>query len=53
MTGFTYLADAVATQTGGAAVVLLPAWLGAAVLLAYALLAALVAIAAPLRRDIT
>ncbi|GAA4922906.1 ABC-type transport system involved in multi-copper enzyme maturation permease subunit [Nonomuraea thailandensis] len=53
LTGFTYLADAVATQTGGAAAGLLPAWLGAVVLLAYALLAALVAIAAPLRRDIT
>ncbi|PZG14799.1 ABC transporter permease [Nonomuraea aridisoli] len=53
LTGFTYVADAVASQTGGASVELLPASLGAAVLLGYTLLAALVAVAVPLRRDIT
>ncbi|TDE27319.1 ABC transporter permease [Nonomuraea mesophila] len=53
LTGFTYLADAVAAQTGQAAGTLLPASLGGAVLVGYAALAALAAVAAPLRRDIT
>ncbi|TMR10759.1 ABC transporter permease [Nonomuraea turkmeniaca] len=53
LTGFTYMADAVAAQTGQSAVALLPASLGAAVLLTYALLAALVAVAVPLRKDLT
>jgi ABC-2 type transport system permease protein len=53
LTGFTYLADAIATQTDTSATALLPAPLGAAVLLGYALLAATIAVAAPLRRDIT
>ncbi|GAB3490542.1 hypothetical protein [Amycolatopsis cihanbeyliensis] len=52
LTGFSYLADATASQTGTAATSLLPAPLGALVLLGYALLAATLAIAAPLRRDI-
>ncbi|MEV0584427.1 ABC transporter permease [Nonomuraea sp. NPDC050310] len=52
LTGFTYLTDAVATQTGQAVTHLLPAPVGAAVLVAYALLAAALAIAVPLRRDI-
>lgn len=53
LTGFTYLADAVAAQTGGAAGALLPAPLGGAVLVGYAALAALAAVAVSLRRDIT
>ncbi|MEV6153422.1 ABC transporter permease [Nonomuraea sp. NPDC052129] len=53
LTGFTYMADAVASQTGTTTATLLSAPLGAAVLLSYALLAALAAIAAPLRKDIT
>ncbi|MBB6345592.1 ABC transporter permease [Nonomuraea muscovyensis] len=52
LTGFTFLAEAVATQTGASATHLLPAPAGGAVLLGYALLAAVVAVAAPLRRDI-
>ena len=53
LTGFTYLADAIADQTSTAAVRLLSAPAGGAVLLGYALIAAAIAIAAPLRRDIT
>ncbi|MFI6450016.1 ABC transporter permease [Streptosporangium amethystogenes] len=53
LTGFTYLADAVAGQTGTSATALLSAPLGAAVLLGYALIATTIAVAAPLRRDIT
>ncbi|GAA4527741.1 MULTISPECIES: ABC transporter permease [Nonomuraea] len=52
LTGFTYLSEAVATQTGTSATALLPAAAGGAVLVAYALVAAAVAVAAPLRRDI-
>ncbi|WP_424533014.1 ABC transporter permease [Sphaerisporangium viridialbum] len=52
LTGFTYLAEAVAGQTGTEAARLLPAPVGGAVLLAYALVAAVIAVAAPLRRDI-
>ncbi|MDF5755502.1 ABC transporter permease subunit [Spongiactinospora sp. TRM90649] len=53
LTGFTYLADAVAAQTGAATAGPLPAPLGAAVLLGYALVAAVAAVAVPLRGDIT
>ncbi|MET7332233.1 ABC transporter permease [Nonomuraea sp. NPDC005650] len=52
LTGFTYLADAVAGQTGTSAARLLSAPAGGAVLVCYALIAAAVAVAAPLRRDI-
>lgn len=52
LTGFTYLAEAIADQTGSAAASLLPAPVGGAVLLGYALVAAAIAVAAPLRRDI-
>ncbi|GAA4231387.1 ABC-type transport system involved in multi-copper enzyme maturation permease subunit [Streptosporangium album] len=52
LTGFTYLADAVADQTGASATTLLPAPIGGAVLLGYALIASAIAVAAPLRRDI-
>ncbi|WP_169981051.1 MULTISPECIES: ABC transporter permease [unclassified Microbispora] len=52
LTGSTYLAEAVADQTGTAAAQLLPAPVGGAVLLGYALIAGAVAVAAPLRRDI-
>ncbi|NBE99279.1 MULTISPECIES: hypothetical protein [unclassified Nonomuraea] len=41
------------TRSGQAAGTLLPASLGGAVLVGYAALAALAAVAAPLRRDIT
>ncbi|GAA3470681.1 ABC transporter permease [Nonomuraea roseola] len=53
LTGFTYLADAVAGQTGEPAVPLLSAPAGGAVLVGYALVAAAIAVLAPLRRDIT
>ncbi|GAA0840841.1 hypothetical protein ACFQVD_39670 [Streptosporangium amethystogenes subsp. fukuiense] len=53
MSGFTYPADAIAGQTGTSATALLSAPLGAAVLPAYALIATAVAVAVPLRRDIT
>ncbi|MGW0483493.1 ABC transporter permease [Nonomuraea sp. NPDC003214] len=52
LTGFTYLADAVADQTGGSATALLSAPAGAAVLVGYALVAIAIAVAAPLRRDV-
>ncbi len=52
LTGFAYLTEAVADQTGTAAAHLLPAPVGGAVLLGYALVAGAVAVAAPLRRDI-
>ncbi|MFI7700004.1 ABC transporter permease [Nonomuraea sp. NPDC049480] len=52
LTGFTYLADAIASQTGTSAAHLLSAPAGAAVLVCYALIAVAVAVAAPLRRDI-
>ncbi|MEV0307783.1 ABC transporter permease [Nonomuraea fuscirosea] len=53
LTGFTYLADAIADQTGTSATPLLSAPAGAAVLVCYALVAIAIAVAAPLRRDIT
>lgn len=53
ITGFTYLTEALARQTGGGAAPLLSAPLGAAVLVGYALVAAAVAVIVPLRRDIT
>ncbi|WP_049567137.1 ABC transporter permease [Nonomuraea sp. SBT364] len=52
LTGFTYLADAIADQTGASASELLSAPAGGAVLVGYALVAAVMAVAAPLRRDI-
>ncbi|MGN9842262.1 hypothetical protein ACTMTI_29460 [Nonomuraea sp. H19] len=52
LTGFTYLADAIASQTGTSAAQLLSAPAGAAVLVCYALIAVAVAVASPLRRDI-
>ncbi|KAB8188991.1 ABC transporter permease [Nonomuraea phyllanthi] len=52
LTGFTYLADAIAGQTGAAEAHLLSAPAGGAVLVCYALIAAAVAVVAPLRRDI-
>ncbi len=53
LTGFTYVADAIAAQTGAAAGALLPASLAGVVLVGYAALAAFAAVAAPLRKDIT
>jgi ABC-2 type transport system permease protein len=53
LTGFTYLADAVAAQTGAAATRLLSAPAGALVLVGYALAAAAIAVLSSLRRDIT
>ncbi|WP_067183451.1 ABC transporter permease [Microtetraspora niveoalba] len=53
LTGFTFLTEALAEQTGGGAASLLSAPLGAAVLVGYALAAAVIAVVAPLRRDIT
>ncbi len=53
LTGSTFLADAIAGQTGTAAPQLLSAPAGAAVLVCYALIAVAIAVAAPLRRDIT
>lgn len=53
LTGFGYLTDAMAQQTGHAGGQLLPTPAGALVLLGYALTAAVLAIAFPLRRDIT
>ncbi|GAA2395725.1 ABC transporter permease [Nonomuraea africana] len=52
LTGFTYLADAIASQTGTSSAKLLSAPAGGAVLLCYALIAIAIAVAAPLRRDI-
>ncbi|MGW0062159.1 ABC transporter permease [Streptosporangium sandarakinum] len=52
LTGFTYLADAVASQTGTSAARLLSAPAGGGVLVGYALIAVAIAVAAPLRRDI-
>lgn len=52
LTGFTYLGEAIASQTGSTAAGLLSPPAGGAVLVGYALLAAVVAVAAPLRRDI-
>ncbi|MFF4774180.1 ABC transporter permease [Microtetraspora fusca] len=53
LTGFTYLADALAEQTGGGAASPLSAPLGATVLLGYTVVAAVIAVVVPLRRDIT
>ncbi|MEV4472031.1 ABC transporter permease [Nonomuraea salmonea] len=52
LTGFTYLTDAVASQTGTSAAQLLSAPAGGGVLVGYAMIAAAIAVAAPLRRDI-
>jgi hypothetical protein len=53
LTGFTQLSDAIAEQTGSAAVALLSAPAGGLVLLGYALAASAIAVMVPLRRDIT
>ncbi|WP_030107285.1 ABC transporter permease [Actinoalloteichus caeruleus] len=53
LTGFTYLADAIAEQTSGSSSTLLSAPLGALVLAGYAIVAAALAVAVPLRRDVT
>ncbi|WP_157005845.1 ABC transporter permease [Agromyces laixinhei] len=50
--GSTYLADAIATELSGPAAPAVTAGLGAALLLAYAVIAAVAAIAVPLRRDL-
>ncbi|MDG4796853.1 ABC transporter permease [Micromonospora sp. WMMD1082] len=53
LTGFTYVADAVAEQLGSTADPLLPPVTGALLLTAYALAASLIAVVVPMRRDIT
>ncbi|MGW0436654.1 ABC transporter permease [Micromonospora sp. NPDC003197] len=53
LTDFTYLADAVSEQLGSTAVPLLPPAGGALLLTAYALVAAVIAVIIPLRRDVT
>jgi ABC-2 type transport system permease protein len=53
LTDFTYVADAMSQEVGSAAVRLLPPVAGALVLTAYALVAALIAVVLPMRRDIT
>ncbi|WP_436536286.1 ABC transporter permease [Actinoplanes sp. HUAS TT8] len=53
LTDFTYLADAISQQVGSSAVHLLPPAAGALLLTGYALVAALLAVVLPLRRDIT
>ena len=53
LTRFTFLSDAIADQTPLGGAPLASPLLGAAILLAYALLAAVIAVAAPLRRDLT
>lgn len=53
LTDFGYLTDAMAQQTGHHGAQLLPTAAGALVLAGYALLAATLAVAFPLRRDIT
>jgi hypothetical protein len=52
LTRFTFLTDAIAEQTPLGGAPLASPLLGAAILLAYALLAAVIAVAAPLRRDL-
>lgn len=53
LTSFTFLTDAIADQTAMAAAPLLPPLVGAAILLGYAMVAAVLAVAVPLRRDLT
>lgn len=53
LTDFTYLTDAVSQQLGSTAFALLSPAVGALLLLAYALAAALIAVLVPMRRDIT
>ena len=53
LTDFTYLADAMSQEVGSAAVRLLPPAAGALVLTAYALVASLIAVILPMRRDLT
>ena len=52
LTRFTFLTDAVAEQTSLASAPLLPPLVGVLILLGYTLVAAVVAVAAPLRRDL-
>lgn len=52
LTDFTYLADAISQEVGGTAVHLLPPAAGAALLTGYSLVAALLAVILPMRRDI-
>lgn len=52
LTDFTFLTDTIADQTPIQTATLLPPLLGAALLSAYALLAAAIAVTAPLRRDL-
>lgn len=52
LTSFTFLTDAIAEQTAMAGAPVLAPMLGAMVLLAYAVAAAVVAVAVPLRRDL-
>ncbi|GAA1397469.1 ABC transporter permease [Luteococcus peritonei] len=52
ITGQSFVLDAIQASTPGAPLQLLPAWLGALVLLGYAVLASLLALATTLRRDI-
>ncbi|GAA2641915.1 ABC transporter permease [Dactylosporangium fulvum] len=53
LTDFTYLSDAMSQELGSTPVQLLPPIAGALLLLAYALTAAVIAVIAPMRRDIT
>jgi hypothetical protein len=53
LTGFGYMVDSLAAQTGQAGRELLSAPMGAVVLAGYALVACVLAIAFPLRRDVT
>lgn len=53
LTDYTYLADAMAQELGSTAVRLLPPAAGALLLTGYALVASLIAILLPIRRDIT
>lgn len=53
LTDFSYVADAMADQISGSASAILPTPIGAIVLLGYAAVAAVLAVAMPLRRDVT
>ncbi|MEV0647636.1 ABC transporter permease [Phytomonospora sp. NPDC050363] len=52
LTGFTYVADAMSAEVGTASITLLTPVLGALVLLGYAVVAAVAAVLAPMRRDV-
>lgn len=53
LTRSTWLSETLANQTSAAAVGLVPVWAGGLLLLGYAAVASLAAIASPLRRDLT